>query len=121
MMPVTIEDMEFKLSPGKHNEVQAAVINEFAPRFAAGAKVLYIGDTANKDLYCNKELLKEIGIPITEHSKLPDIVIYDGNKEWLFLIEVVNFAWAGISQTCNRAGRFHERMQSGESICYCFS
>ena len=79
MMPVTIEDMEFKLSPGKHNEVQAAVINEFAPRFAAGAK----------DLYCNKELLKEIGIPITEHSKLPDIVIYDGNKEWLFLIEVV--------------------------------
>ena len=89
MMPVIIEDMEFKLSPGKHNEVQAAVINEFAPRFAAGAKVLYIGDTANKDLYCNKELLKEIGIPITEHSKLPDIVIYDDNKEWLFLIEVV--------------------------------
>ena len=44
MMPVIIEDMEFKLSPGKHNEVQAAVINEFAPRFAAGAKVLYIGD-----------------------------------------------------------------------------
>ena len=43
MMPVIIEDMEFKLSPGKHNEVQAAVINEFAPRFAAGAKVLYIG------------------------------------------------------------------------------
>lgn len=38
MMPVIIEDMEFKLSPGKHNEVQAAVINEFAPRFAAGAK-----------------------------------------------------------------------------------
>ena len=58
MIPVTIEGKEFKLSPGKHNEVQAAVINEFAPRFAAGAKVLYIGDTANKDLYCNKELLK---------------------------------------------------------------
>ena len=41
MIPVTIEGKEFKLSPGKHNEVQAAVINEFAPRFAAGAKVLY--------------------------------------------------------------------------------
>lgn len=89
MIPVTIEDVEFKLSPGKHNEIQAMVINEFAPRFASGSKVLYIGDTANKDLYCNKELLKEIGIPITEHSKLPDIVIYDSYKEWLFLIEVV--------------------------------
>lgn len=30
MIPVTIEGKEFKLSPGKHNEVQAAVINEFA-------------------------------------------------------------------------------------------
>ncbi len=89
MIPVKIEDFEFKLSPGKHNEVQAAVINDFAPRFAAGAKVLYIGDTAKKDLYCNKELLKEIGIPITEHSKLPDIVIYDADKDWLYLIEVV--------------------------------
>ena len=29
MMPVIIEDMEFKLSPGKHNEVQAAVMIHF--------------------------------------------------------------------------------------------
>ena len=89
MIPVMIEGKEFKLSAGKHNEVQAAVINDFAPRFSPGAKVLYIGDTAKKNLYCNKELLEQIGIPITEHSKLPDIVIYDSEKEWLFLIEVV--------------------------------
>ena len=38
MIPVTIEGMEFKLSPGKHNEVQAAVINEFAPRFCGRRK-----------------------------------------------------------------------------------
>lgn len=89
MIPLTIGGQSFKLSPGKHNEVQAAVIHEFAPRFAAGAKVLYIGDTADKNLYCDNEGLKSIGIPITEHSKLPDIVIYDIEKEWLFLIEVV--------------------------------
>ena len=62
MIPVTIEGTEFTLSPGKHNEVQAAVINGFAPRFAAATKVLYIGDTANKDLYCNKELQMFQGI-----------------------------------------------------------
>lgn len=89
MIPVTIDNVEFKLSPGKHNEVQASVIDDFAPRFAAGAKILYMGDTADKNLYCNKEILERIGIPITEHSKLPDIVFYDSNKEWLFLIEVV--------------------------------
>lgn len=89
MIPVTIDGTEFKLSPGKHNEIQVAVINEFAPRFAAGAKLLYLGDTANKNLYCDEESLRKIGIPITEHSKLPDVIIYDSNKEWLFLIEVV--------------------------------
>jgi hypothetical protein len=89
MIPVTVEGEEIKLSAGKHNEVQVAVIEQFAPRFAGGGKVLYLGDTANKDLFVDREELEKIGIPITEHSKLPDIVIYDEPKEWLFLIEVV--------------------------------
>lgn len=89
MIPVIIEGNEYKLSAGKHNVIQAAVIEEFAPRFAPGAKVLYIGDTAKKNLYVDSSTLEEIGIPITEHSKLPDIVIFDEEKEWLFLIEVV--------------------------------
>lgn len=89
MIPVVIEGKEYKLSAGKHNVIQAAVIEEFAPRFSPGAKVLYIGDTAKKDLYVDSKGLEEIGIPLTEHSKLPDIVIYDKDKEWLFLIEVV--------------------------------
>ena len=89
LIPVTLEGKDIKLSAGKHNEVQAVVIEEFAPRFAGGAKVLYLGDTANKDLHIDKKGLERIGIPITEHSKLPDIVIYDEEREWLFLIEVV--------------------------------
>jgi len=89
LVPVTINGKKIKLSAGKHNEVQAAVVEQFAPRFARGAKVLYLGDTANKDLFIDRDGLKEIGIPITEHSKLPDVVIYDEEREWLFLIEVV--------------------------------
>lgn len=77
------------LSPGKHNEVQAAIVEEFASRFAQGSTLLYVGDTENKDLHIEKEKLENIGIPITEHSKLPDVVIYDENKNWLYLIEAV--------------------------------
>ncbi|MCF8359684.1 MAG: hypothetical protein K9H26_13060 [Prolixibacteraceae bacterium] len=77
------------LSPGKHNEVQAAVVEEFASRFAQSSVLLYVGDTENKDLHIDKETLEKIGIPITEHSKLPDIVIYDESKKWLYLIEAV--------------------------------
>ena len=89
LIPVTLEGKEIKLSAGKHNEVQAAVIEKFAPRFTGGAKVLYLGDTANKDFHIDKKGLEKIDIPITEHSKLPDVVIYDDEREWLFLIEVV--------------------------------
>lgn len=77
------------LSPGKHNEVQASVVEEFASRFAQGSVLLYIGDTEKKNLYVDFETLKTIGIPITEHSKLPDVIIYDESKNWLYLIEAV--------------------------------
>jgi hypothetical protein len=89
LIPVTVDGEEIKLSAGRHNEVQAAVIEQFAPRFTGGAKVLYLGDTANKDLHIDKRGLEKSGIPVTEHSKLPDVIIYDEEREWLFLIEVV--------------------------------
>lgn len=88
-IPIIIEGKEYLLSPGSHNEVQAAVVEEFASRFAPGGKLLYIGDTENKDLYVNTEGLKTLKLPLTEHSKLPDIIISDEVREWLFLIEVV--------------------------------
>lgn len=89
-VPLNLSDGKvLMLSPGKHNEVQAAVVEEFASRFAQGSTLLYVGDTEKKDLHIDKEILERIGIPITEHSKLPDIVIYDEKKNWLYLIEAV--------------------------------
>lgn len=88
-IPLVIDENEYYLSPGAHNEVQAAVVEEFAPRFAPGGKLLYIGDTEDKDLYVNAAGLEVLNLPITEHSKLPDIVISDDKRGWLFLIEVV--------------------------------
>ncbi len=90
LIPVKLSNGKtLKLSAGKHNVVQAAIVQDFAARFANGSEVLYLGDTANKDLYVDKNVLKEIGIPITEHSKLPDVVLYDRKKNWLYLIEAV--------------------------------
>lgn len=88
-IPLIIEGNEYYLSPGAHNEVQSAVVEEFAPRFASGGKLLYIGDAEDKDLYVNTAGLEALKLPITEHSKLPDIVISDEKRGWLFLIEVV--------------------------------
>lgn len=88
-IPLVIGGNEYYLSPGKHNEVQAAVVEEFTPRFAPGGRLLYIGDTEDKDLYMDAAGLEALNLPITEHSKLPDIVISDEKRGWLFLVEVV--------------------------------
>lgn len=80
---------EYHLSPGKHNQLQVAAVEQFAPRFAPGAKLLYLGDTANKTLVMDKDELAKVGFPANKHNKLPDIVLYSPKKNWLFLIEVV--------------------------------
>lgn len=77
------------LSPGLHNRLQVAVIEEFVPRFAPGATVLYVGDTAHKHVACETDRLAALCIVITEHDKLPDIVLYWSERSWLFLIEAV--------------------------------
>lgn len=78
-----------KLSPGKHNVVQSAIVEQFLPEFASGSELLYLGDTEQKDLFSDNKTMKEIGIPIDQHSKLPDVVLYHREKNWLYLIEAV--------------------------------
>jgi len=88
-IPVKINGRDFSLSIGKHNQLQKAILEQFAPRFAPGTECLYMGDTTKKDLYKNDEKLKEIGFEITLHDKMPDIVLYDKSKDWLYFIESV--------------------------------
>jgi hypothetical protein len=90
LIPLKLSDgKEIYLSPGKHNQVQAAIVTQFAARFTKGSILLYLGDAAKKDLYMDSVALKKLGIPIDQHSKLPDVVIYDPGKNWLYLIEAV--------------------------------
>lgn len=80
---------EIRLSPGRHNRLQAEVVNVFGPKFAPGAVLLYLGDAANKLLHLDEEKLDLLGVPLTEHDKLPDVVLYDEARNWLFLVEAV--------------------------------
>ena len=89
-VPIKMSDgNELTLSPGMHNVVQKAVVEEFGPRYAPGATLLYLGDTADKNLFVDVRRLAELGIPITQHDKLPDVVLYDTARNWLFLVEAV--------------------------------
>jgi hypothetical protein len=90
MVPVILSNgEEVSLSPGKHNVLQAQIIEDFAQRFAQGSKLVYLGDTAKKDLYIDEPILEDLFIPVNQHDKLPDVVLYDLNNKWLYLIEAV--------------------------------
>ncbi len=89
-VPLMLPDgRELRLSPGEHNELQVAVIEKMGARFAPGATVLYVGDTAAKHVVYEAEILESLGVPIGLHDKLPDVVLHEKDADWLFLIEAV--------------------------------
>ena len=77
------------LSPGGQNVLVKKIIEDFAPRFTPGGTVLYIGDTEEKFAFFNQEALSALGVAVDPHGKMPDVVIYHVDKNWLVLIEAV--------------------------------
>lgn len=80
---------EITLSPGAHNQVEAAVVTEFGPRFANSASVLYLGDTENKDIIFEKKTLVELGCKLDDHVKFPDVILYLKNKNCFILLKLL--------------------------------
>ena len=88
-IPVKINEKEYTFSPGKHNALQKAIIEEFAPRFAPNSECLYVGDSTKRDLVKNINLLRELGFEITLHDKMPDVILYQEDKNWIYFVESV--------------------------------
>lgn len=89
-LPVTLATGDtIRLSPGKHSELIKAIVEEFAPRFVPGGVLVYVGDTGDKWVYFDKDLLGKLGILVDGHGKMPDVVIYCPKREWLLLVESV--------------------------------
>ncbi len=81
---------QLTFSAGEHNDLQKAIIEEFLPRYGFEAEVLYVGDTADKYLYLEKEKLEELNFFEISHEELPDVIAYSKKKNWLYLIEAVH-------------------------------
>jgi len=47
------------------------------------------GDTALKHVVLDAQELARLNAPVTGHDKLPDIILYWLERNWLFLIEAV--------------------------------
>lgn len=90
-IPVTLPDgKDIFLSPGGQNPLIAAMVSEFCARFIPGGEVIYIGDADNKLATFNEDRLAELGVQVDHHGKLPDLVVLDTSRNWLFLMEAVS-------------------------------
>lgn len=89
-IPLTLPSgVKIKLSPGGQNVLVKKIIEEFCPRFAPGARPVYVGDAGDKWAYFDGDALRSVGVVVEEHGKIPDVVVYHEKRNWLLLIEAV--------------------------------
>jgi len=81
---------ELVFSPGEHNQLQKAVIEEFLAKYGHHAEVLYVGDASKKFLPLDEEKLATLQFFELSHGELPDVVAYSEERNWIYLIEAVH-------------------------------
>ena len=90
LIPVSLPDgRRVTLAPGGQNPLVKAVVEEFCPRFVVNGHLLYMGDTAAKFAVWERAALRDVGVVVDEHGKMPDLVVLDRASNWLVLIEAV--------------------------------
>jgi hypothetical protein len=77
------------LSPGGQNLLVKTVVDDFCPLFTPGGRIIYVGDTEKKWAYFDIDSLRELGVTVSEHGKMPDVVVCYTERNWLVLIEAV--------------------------------
>ncbi|NSW52686.1 MAG: restriction endonuclease [Anaerolineae bacterium] len=85
----TSQNQQVLLTPGKHNILIKAIVEEFAPRFLPDSIVIHIGDTGDKWAFYDENLLIGLGVKVNLHGKMPDVILYDPHRNWLVLVESV--------------------------------
>lgn len=90
-IPLTLPDgSAFTLSPGGQNILLKVMVEDFCPRFTPGGQVLYIGDAGDKWALFEHDVLSSLGVEVDEHGKMPDLVVYLADRNWLVLMEAAS-------------------------------
>lgn len=90
-IPVTMPDgSEITLGGGGQNVLLKAMVEDFCATFTPGGHVLYIGDADSKLAVYDAASFEALGVVIETHGKLPDLVVYLPEKNWLVLMEAAS-------------------------------
>jgi BsuBI/PstI restriction endonuclease C-terminus. len=70
------------------SQLQRDIIELFASKFAHGAKCLYAEASGNAHAQ-EINFLKKIGMSFTRQDEMPDVILFDEEKNRLFLVDAV--------------------------------
>jgi hypothetical protein len=79
-----------RLTPGGQNRLLAQMLEEFCPRWTPGGHVLYVGDAGKKAPIYEEQILARLGVNLDVHGKLPDLIVYLPDRNWLVLMEAAS-------------------------------
>jgi hypothetical protein len=90
-IPVTMPDgSAVTLTPGGQNVLIKQMVEEFCSRFTPGGQVLYVGDAGKDDPVFARDALLQLGVDLDKHGKLPDLIVYLPDRDWLVLMEAAS-------------------------------
>jgi len=90
-IPVTLPNGELiTLSGGGQNVLLKTMVEDFCSVFTPGGHVLYIGDADEKLAVFDVDALAKLGVVIETHGKMPDLIVYMPDKNWLVLLEAAS-------------------------------
>lgn len=90
-VPVTLPGGEvLALSPGGQNTLIKAMVEDFCGYYAPGGQILYVGDADAKWAVFEERALAELGVTVDSHGKMPDLVVYLQDRNWLLLLEAAS-------------------------------
>ncbi|GAB20616.1 hypothetical protein GOEFS_121_00180 [Gordonia effusa NBRC 100432] len=90
-IPVTLPGgKSLTLSGGGQNVLIQQMIDDFCALFVPGGEVLYIGDADAKLMHFDVDTLASLGVTVNTHGQMPDLVVYQRDTNWLFLMEAAS-------------------------------
>lgn len=87
-IPITLASGKtVSIKSGGQNELIKSMIDEYCSRFIPGGVIIYIGDADSKLGFFDEAYFASLNVKIDPHGKLPDLVVYQPETNWLFLME----------------------------------
>lgn len=84
-----VNDTLFSFAPpgeGRHNSLVVDTVELFGPHYSPKALILHLQDKANEVMIHETAYLEKVGIMTMPNKLLPDLILYQPEKQHLFFI-----------------------------------